>query len=136
MQPNANGTGDPRPRRKRSEAALLLALAAGASLRQAAAKAGLHHVTVHRRLKDPAFRRQVDAIRRDMIDRAVGKLSAGLAAAGDTLRKLLKAKSEAVRLGAARAMVEMACRLKETGEAGELLAEVDEKLRELRGAAK
>jgi molybdenum-dependent DNA-binding transcriptional regulator ModE len=113
---------------RRGDAKLLLALASGASIRKAATAAGVSEATVTRRLEDPAFRRQLNLIRTQMVDRAVGRLAATMAVASTTLRRLLKAKSETVRLGAARAVLEMHVRLKEAGEVEERLAALEQQL--------
>src|SRR5262249_9579814 len=102
-----------------------LALAAGASIRRAASAAGLSTQTVQRRLADPAFRKELDAVRRRLVDQAIGRLAATLTAASATLRQLLKAQSEPVRLGAARAVLELHTRLKEAGELEARVAELE-----------
>ena len=85
---------------------LIAALAAGRTVEAAAREAGVSVATAHRRLGTPAFRAQVDAARREAIARAVGVVSDGATAAGATLRLLLNADAESVRLGAARALLE------------------------------
>jgi hypothetical protein len=51
-----------------------------------------------------------------------------ISAASATLRRLLKAQSEAVRLSAARSVIEMHVRLKEAGELEERLAFLEQSL--------
>lgn len=101
---------------RRGDARLLLALAGGASIRQAAIAAKLSPKTVQRRLADPSFCEQLHAHRARMIAQALGQLGGALTAASRTLRKLLRAHSETVRLGAARSIVELHARLAETVE--------------------
>jgi hypothetical protein len=105
---------------------LALALASGATHAEAATKAGCSAKTVQRRLHDPAFRARVSELRRGMVDAASGRLTGALTEAADALRGLLNADSEAVRLGAARSLIEMASRMHETvllqGEIEELRA--------------
>src|SRR5262245_32764111 len=125
MAENDNG----KRRFRRGDEQLLIALAAGCSIRQAARKVKRGEATVARRLEDPVFRDRLDAIRRDMLDRAIGRLSATLAAAATTLRKLLQAKSETVRLGAARAVLELHARVREAGEFEERLSAVEAMLK-------
>src|SRR5262245_703495 len=112
--------------RKRGDERLLIALAAGQSIRQAARKAGLGEATVARRLEDPVFRQRLNALRSRLVDRALGRLAATMAAASSTLRQLLRAQSEAVRLSAARSIVELHVRLKEAGEMEARVAELEE----------
>jgi hypothetical protein len=101
MSTNDNGT----PRFRRSDQKLLLALASGYSIRKAAAYAKVSPKTVDRRLHDPHFQCALTSLRGQMTERAIRRLSSSLTAASVTLRKLLKADSETVRLGASRAYV-------------------------------
>ena len=64
-----------------------------------------------RLLDDPKFKKRVNQLRAHMIRRAMGKMAAGMAEAAATLRSLLKAESEAIRLGASRALLELTVRL-------------------------
>ncbi|CEF49318.1 unnamed protein product [uncultured bacterium] len=100
--------------RKKGVSALLMALAAGKSVREAARAAGVSERTATRRLADPAFHRRVAELRAEMMGRAVGTMADGAADAAATLRKLLKAKGESVRLGACRALLELGVKLRES----------------------
>jgi hypothetical protein len=103
--------------RKRNEDALLLALACGATVEAAARQCGLSDRTVYRRLKDPEFRSRLQSVRADMVQRAAGMLTA---AAGEAVRTLLALQKEsappAVRLGAARAVLELGLKIREVVE--------------------
>ena len=59
-------------RRKAVDEELLLALACGFTIEQVAARAGVSARTLHRRLRDPAFRGRLQAVRDDMVQRASG----------------------------------------------------------------
>jgi hypothetical protein len=87
-------------RRKRDDA-LLLALASGQTVRDAARSAGIGERTAGRRTADPDFRRRVAELRAELIGRALGKMADGMTAAADTLRTLLAAAADSVKLGAA-----------------------------------
>jgi hypothetical protein len=95
---------------------LVAALASGATLQQAAEAAGVHRRTVSRRNVDPAFRQRVQAMRAEMIGQALGRMADGMTEAADTLRSLLQAEGESVRLGAARAMLELGVKLRDAVE--------------------
>lgn len=112
----------PRGQRRRNDDQLLLALACGASVDAAAKQCGLHPSTVYRRLEDAAFRRRIDALRAEMTARAAGGLTAAGLEAVKTLLDLMKAGAPAVKLGAARAVLELGLRFRETVH---LQAEVD-----------
>jgi hypothetical protein len=99
--------------RANRDAGLLAALAAGATVRQAAAQARVSERTAHRRLANPDFRRRVAEVRAQMMGRALGKMADSMAAAADTLRSLLAAKSDSIRLGACWAVLELTPKLRE-----------------------
>ena len=102
--------------RKNGDVALVAGLAGGASVQEAARQARLSERTAYRRLEDPEFCHQVAEARRALIVRAVGTLARVASAAAVTLAQLLKAESESVRLGACRAILELAVRLRESEE--------------------
>jgi hypothetical protein len=72
-------------------------------------------------------RRQVNELRADMVDRTLGKLANSMASAADTLEALLKADAEQVRLGAARTLLEVGNKLRETVEFERRLTEVEQR---------
>jgi hypothetical protein len=93
--------------RRKSEFALLMALASGYSMCAAARASGLSERTVRRRMEDSTFQEQVTALRTDLLRRAVGRLSRAGYLAVKTLEHLAKyGKSETVRMGAARGLLE------------------------------
>ena len=93
-----------------------LAIASGTSVREAAASAGVSERTAYRRLGDPAFRRRVSEIRASFLNQAVGLLSEAANEAVSTLKALLTARAESVRLSAARAILELGPKLREQAE--------------------
>src|SRR5437660_10459461 len=125
--------GDPvSGRKKKADGELILALACGATPENAAQKAGLSVRTVYRRLAEPAFRAQVDAMRADMVRRMAGMLTATGVGALRTLSQLQEsARSESVRLGAARSIVELGCKVREATELTERMAAVEAQLEAL-----
>ena len=113
--------------RKKAEDALLLALACGASVDQAARQCGLNSRTVYRRLAEADFRRRLQALRGDMVSRTAGTLTAAAGEAVRTLLELLKSTaSAAVRLGAARAVLEIGMKVREAADLEERLAALEE----------
>jgi hypothetical protein len=116
-------------RKKKADAALVVALACGASPESAAQKAGLSVRTVYRRQADPAFRAQVNEVRADMVRRAASLFTAAGMPAIQTITTLQgSAASEAVRLEAARAIIELGCKLRETVELMERLTALEARL--------
>ena len=115
--------------RKKAEDALLLALACGASVEQAPRQCHLSARTVYRRLADPDFNRRLQAVRADMVQRTAGALTAAATEAVRTLLELQKSTVPcAVRLGAAKAVLEIGLKLREVAEFEERLAALEEKL--------
>jgi transposase-like protein len=93
-----------------------LAIASGTSIKEAARSAGVSQSTAYRRLKDPAFLRRVSEIRASFLNEAVGLLSEAANEAVSTLKALLTARAESVRLSAARAILELGPKLREQAE--------------------
>jgi hypothetical protein len=115
--------------RKKAEDALLLALACGASVDQAARQCGLSTRTVYRRLAEVDFRRRLQALRGDMVSRTAGTLTAAATEAVRTLLELLKGPtSDAVRLGAARAVLEIGMKVREAADLEERLSALEQQL--------
>jgi hypothetical protein len=123
--------------RKKAEDALLAALACGATVENAARAAGVCERTVYRRLRDPEFYRQFQAMRADMVQRTTGMLTAASLESVKTLLELQKATYPAgVRLGAAKAVVELSIRMRESGELMDRIAALEEQLQGTAGRAK
>jgi HEAT repeat protein len=116
--------------RRKGDAAFVLALAAGQTARDAAQAAGIGERTAARRMADPAFRTRVSQLRGEMVTRALGRLADGMAEAAETVRALLQAESESVRLGAARSLLELGNKLRESVELEERLAALEGRLAE------
>jgi hypothetical protein len=108
--------------------AVALALAAGRTVRDAAAACGVGERTVYTWLKDPAFAERVAQVRSELFALAVGKLAGLAGGAADALGGLLASASEAVRLQAARAVLEYGPRLRESDA---LAREIDDLKRQL-----
>lgn len=103
--------------RKKNEDALLLALACGATVEAAGRQCDLTERTVYRRLREPAFKARLQELRADMVRRSAGMLTA---AAGEAVRTLLSLQKDsappAVRLGAARAVLELGIKVRELAD--------------------
>src|SRR3954470_7031286 len=92
---------------------LLTALAGGQTLRDAARVAGVSERTVARRWADPGFRAEALELRSRLLDRAAGQLAAANTEAVTAMHDLLVADSGSVRLGAARAILELGRKFQE-----------------------
>ena len=103
--------------RHSADDSLLMALACGATVENAARQAGVSPRTAYRRLADASFRQRLQTLRGDMVSRTSGTLTAAAGEAVRTLLELLKnPTSSAVRLGAARAVLELGMKLREVAE--------------------
>jgi hypothetical protein len=112
--------------RHHADDALILALACGATVESAAQKAGVGVRTAHRRLSDPDFKRKLNEFRTDMVRRTASLLTAGATEAVKTLVSLQQGSTPpAVRLGAARALIELGVRLRESAELHERITALE-----------
>ncbi len=101
----------------------------GFDRRRGAKAAGVSQRTVRRRLSDPEFAAKVEAVRSEVLRRAVAKVSAGAVSAADTLLALLRpSEGSMVRLGAARAVLDFGIRLRAEVELSDRLRVVEQHL--------
>jgi AcrR family transcriptional regulator len=111
--------------RQNADTVLIAALASGITVEDAAARTKVGVTTVYRRLKDEAFRQHVRDVRAEILGRSVGRLSDATVAAVETLRQLLTAEGDQVKLGAARAILDQVVRLREHTDIEERLAALE-----------
>ncbi len=115
--------------RKSADEAVLLALACGATAESAAHSAGVSARTVSRRLKDPRFHQRLQTLRAEMLQRAAGMLTAASLEAVKTLLVLQQASvPAAVRLGAARTILEIGIKLRQMTDLDERLTALEQHL--------
>ena len=126
----------PRTVRKGADQALLLALACGATVEHAAHKAGMSQRTAYRRLDDPAFVRQLEQLRAEMVQRTAGMLTGAGMGSVKVLVDLQAdvSVSAAVRRRSARDVLEMGLKFRETAELEQRLAAVEARLASAAGA--
>ncbi len=112
--------------RKAADERLLMALACGATVEAAGRAAGISESTAYRRLRDPAFGQRLQQVRGDMVQRTSGMLTA---AAGEAVKALLALLKEgtppAVRLGAARAVIELGMKVRDAAELEQRIAALE-----------
>lgn len=114
--------------RGRADAVLVSALAAGATAGDAAGRARVSERTVYRRLQRPDFQLRLRAVRAAMIQQTSDALGSASVEAVERLRVLLKANSETVQLGAARAVLELGVRLREHVDMEERIRQLEERV--------
>ena len=116
-------------RRRKAEHKLLMAFACGATVESAARQAGVSESTAHRRLEDPEFRQQLQAMQTEMIKRTAGALTAASTESVRTLLELQKPSAPpAVRLGAARSILEIGIKLREAADLEQRLSALEQQL--------
>ena len=113
---------------KKNEVAL--ALAAGTPVAEIAERTGVGERTIHRWREDPAFRQLIRGYRAEMTERALGRLADGMTEAADTLRALLTAVSESIRLNAAKAVLEIGNKLHELQDIEQRIGDLERLLAE------
>jgi hypothetical protein len=116
--------------RKEAEETLLQALVCGATVENAARKAGVSERTAYRRLHDPEFRQRLAGLRLEMIQRTAGMLTGAGPVSVKTLVDLQQdvAVAAAVRRRAARDVLEMGLKLRDHAEVEARLAAVEARL--------
>jgi transposase-like protein len=107
-----------------------LALASGKTAKATAAECDVCERTIGLWMAEDAFRRRVAELRGDMVQRALGRLADSMTAAADKLRELLTAEGESVRLGAARSLLELGVKLRESVELEQRLLAIERTLEE------
>lgn len=123
-EPAHNRTGNGALTARQENVALLLA--SGHSIREAATLSGSGERTIKGwNAEVPAFRERVAELRAEMVTRAVGRLSEGMAGAADCLRGLLASESDSVKLGAARSILELGVKLRESTELEQRIAALE-----------
>lgn len=112
--------------RHNADSTLAGGLAMGKTVEEAAKAAGVSPATAFRRLQEPTFKAEVGRLRSAMLERALGTLSEASTLAAMTLSDLASgAESETVRLGAAKAVLEIGTRLREHVDFDERIAALE-----------
>jgi hypothetical protein len=115
--------------RRNTDHQLLMALACGVTVENAARQAGISPATAYRRLADPAFRQRLRTLRGDMVSRTAGTLTAASSESVRTLLELQKPSAPpAVRLGAARSVLEIGIKMREAADLEERLSALEQQL--------
>jgi hypothetical protein len=93
---------------------LALFLASGKGVKAAAAEVGVGERTAHTWLDDPAFDALVGALRRRLLDEAVGRLAGAAAGAVETLVSLSRDGTGSVQVKAALGILDMLIKVRES----------------------
>ena len=108
------------------ETALVSALASGATVAQAALRAGVSERTVYRRLEKPEFQARIDALQDEMIQQVASVLTAAAQVGVQSLVALQDPSTAPnVRRSAARDLLELGLRLREAADWEKRLAALE-----------
>lgn len=108
--------------------ALVIALASGEPWSTAARLGGVSESTLARRMRQPDFRAEVSTARAVLVESALGRLAAAACRAVDALDASLDAEHPAVRVSAARAILENLARLRADVEIEQRVTELEARL--------
>lgn len=107
---------------------LVAALARGESLTRAGRLCGKSLSTVRRRMADDDFRQRVQKARSELLESSAAALAAASREAVITLRHLLTAEGESIRLGASKAILELSVKFRESVELESRLAALESRI--------
>lgn len=114
---------------------LLMALAKGSTVRSAAEQASISEATAFRRLRNSEFVGELNRVRGELWNAALGKLTEASSRAVERLAKLIdEAESEAVRLSACKAVLELGGKLRDAVEFDQRLNLLETRFTEARKA--
>ena len=119
---------------KGQDQAFLAALAFGATVENAARKAGISERSAYYRLDDPTFQARLDQVRLDTLLRTGGMLTGAALVSVKTLVDLQQDATvpAAVRRGAARDVLELAVKYRESNGTEQRVAALEDRLAEAR----
>lgn len=118
-----------RPPNSNAQAVAAAALAAGQTIKDSAAAAGVNEKTVRRWLKETSeFKSRVEELRSEAVSAAMNRLSTDMTAAAAVLAGLLKSRIPIVRLRAAKVVIEVGMKLKDHADLEQRVRELEAKL--------
>jgi hypothetical protein len=121
--------------RLEKDSTLAMALASGESVGTAAEQAGVTDRTVRRKLATPEFRRQVAELRAELMSRALDHMTKNMTRAADVLAGLLDEQNPAMRLRAARSLLTLGLRLRDSIDLNDRIRDLEEELARKTGGA-
>jgi hypothetical protein len=116
------------------DVSLAIALASGKKVQQAADDAGVCRKTVQRKLAKPAFRRKVARLRQQFVGAALGRMADNMAGAADQLVELMTHQDPRLRLRAARTLIVMGLKLRDSVDLNDRIHDVEQELARKNGA--
>jgi hypothetical protein len=118
----------PQRGRRKADKVLLAALGCGATIEVAAHKAGVSEATVYRRLQEPEFIKELQKFQTDIVKRAAATSTAAMTEAIKTFLTLMQPPTPpAVRLGAARAVIDTGVSLRAMADTEQRVAALEQR---------
>ena len=105
--------------------AAILALLQGPTIADAAKAVRVGETTLHRWLKEPAFREALKAARREVMEAALGRLQGAVTKAVDTLERNLSCGNPSTEVRAALGILDQAVKVSELMDLEERLAKLE-----------
>jgi hypothetical protein len=116
--------------RRNADETLVAELAAGKTVREASATAGVAERTAFRRLEDSAFKARVAELRSEMVRTAAGRLVDGMTEAAGVLRAGLTDTDANVRHRSAVKLIELGVKVTELAELQRRVDELERHIEE------
>ena len=116
-------------KKRNSDHALMIALACGATVEAAARQLGISERAAYRRMEKPDFKRELNQLRSEVVQRAAAMLTAAMMESVKTLLELQKPNvAPSTRLGAARSIIELGVKLREVVDLEQRILALEEQL--------
>jgi hypothetical protein len=118
-------------KKRNSDHALMIALACGATVEAAARQLGISERAAYRRMEKPDFKRELNQLRSEVVQRAAAMLTAAMMESVKTLLELQKPNvAPSTRLGAARSIIELGMKLCEFTDLGQRLLALEQQMQQ------
>ena len=114
---------------------LAATIASGVSASAAARQLDLSLSTVQRRMGDPDFRKLVSNLRQEVMTAALGRMTDSMTRAVDAVAALLDAENPMVRLRAARTLMTLGLRWRDSVDIADRIQELEQELARKQGDA-
>ncbi len=111
--------------RKKGQDTFAISLASGNTIKVAAKAAGITERTAYRRAESPELQEEVNQLRDKMRSQAIGIAAVGMAEATVVLRMLMQKGKDSIKLGAARALLQVGDRMWNSEQLSLKLKELD-----------
>lgn len=114
---------------------LAIAIASGTSISDVAAQADIDRSTVYRKLENPEFKRLVAEYRDRLIATALGRIADNMTRGADVLAQMLDCPKEHLRMRAARQLISLGLRMRDSVDLTTRMREVEVELARRQGRA-